>query len=120
MGISTQSVFNAANRFTAIAGALSALAPIVSILIDVVQKAVPAAENAGAQKFQHVLDGAKTWLINVGNQAAQVEQLVPALGLMINQAVDAYKGRVVLVQQPNGQQAWVQTPPAATTDAPAA
>jgi len=114
MGITTAGIVNAANRFSAITAAIGTLAPLIGILIDTVQKAVPAGETAGAQKFAAVMDGAKNWLIHLGNDAAAVESLVPTIALGINTAVDAYKGRIV--PTPNG--GWTQAAPA--TPAPSA
>lgn len=106
------SVFAAATRFSNFAAALSALGPIVGLLIDTVEKLVPHGEGSGAVKFQHVLDGAKNYLVGMGNAAAAVEQLLPAIAMGINQAVDAYKGRITPQGQPIPPQAAVE-PPAA-------
>lgn len=105
MGISTNSIFAAATRFQGITAAIGTLGPIIGILIDTAQKLVPKSENAGVTKFNAVLDGAKTYLVGLGNIASEVEQLVPTLALGINAAVEAYKGR--LVQNPQTGQ-WVQ------------
>lgn len=113
MGINAASIATAANRFSAVASAISLLGPIIGVAIDVAEKALPASGN-GPTKFQSVLDSIKGYLTSAGTLAADVEQIVPTIAYGINQAVDAYKGRVVQVQQPNGQVVWAPAPPSAT------
>ena len=85
-------LLGSAQRFSNMTAALGMLSGLISVLIDTVEKAIPTAP--GTSKFQHVLDGAKNALAIGGAALSDIEAIVPAVALGINQAVEVYKGRM--------------------------
>ena len=107
MGLNATNILAAATRFSNFTAAFGVLSNVLAFGIDAVEQMSPG--TAGASKFNAVLTGAKNFLVGLGNDVALVEQIVPTISAGINTMVDAYKGRIVQVTNPQtGQTQWVQ------------